>query len=46
MVRPGSHELQLNMPSGAVRRTVVIGSTQANTFIWTGERWAISTRDL
>jgi len=46
MLSPGSHELQLDLPSGAVRRTVTIGADEPNTFIWTGERWAISTRSL
>ena len=46
MLPPGTHELQLNLPSGAVRRTITIGQGEPNTFIWTGDRWAISTRSL
>ena len=46
MLTPGVHELQLNLPSGAVRRSMTVGEGEPNTFIWTGERWAISTRKL
>ncbi len=46
MLSPGPHDLQLKLPSGTVQRSIDVGTGKANTFIWTGDRWAISTREL